>query len=60
MKYYCSILLQNLQFVLFFVFPESQKTDSDRVRESLLLKELVNVVNQRDELVTHLDDQEKA
>jgi len=41
-------------------FSESQKTDADRVRESLLLQELVNVVNQRDELVTHLDDQEKA
>ncbi|OXA59855.1 EH domain-binding protein 1-like protein 1 isoform X2 [Folsomia candida] len=39
---------------------ESQKTDADRVRESLLLQELVNVVNQRDELVDRLDDQEKA
>jgi len=44
----------------FFYFPETQKTSEDRMRESLLLNELVSVVNQRDELVTHLDDQEKA
>ncbi|CAG7722017.1 unnamed protein product, partial [Allacma fusca] len=36
------------------------KTESDRVREALLLEELVTVVNKRDELVTHWDDQERA
>ncbi|CAL8110865.1 unnamed protein product [Orchesella dallaii] len=39
---------------------EFQKTEADRVRESLLLQELIQVVNQRDELVSHMDDQEKA
>lgn len=39
---------------------EFDKTDADRVRESLLLQELIAVVNQRDELVAHMDDQEKA
>ncbi len=44
----------------FFMNTEFDKTDADRVRESLLLQELIAVVNQRDELVAHMDDQEKA
>lgn len=36
------------------------KTDEQRNREKLLLDELVQIVNKRDELVHHLDTQEKA
>ncbi|XP_046676069.1 EH domain-binding protein 1-like isoform X2 [Homalodisca vitripennis] len=37
-----------------------QKTEEQKLRENLLLAELVNIVNKRDELVHHLDSQEKA
>lgn len=37
-----------------------QKTEAQKVREKLLLDELVAIVNKRDELVQHLDNQEKA
>ena len=37
-----------------------RKTDEQRAREALLLDELVQIVNKRDELVHHLDNQEKA
>ncbi|KAK6619087.1 hypothetical protein RUM44_003469 [Polyplax serrata] len=37
-----------------------QKTEEQKVREALLLDELVSIVNKRDELVHHLDSQEKA
>ncbi|CAG2164230.1 unnamed protein product [Oppiella nova] len=37
-----------------------QKTESQKQREKLLLEELVTIVNKRDELVQHLDTQEKA
>lgn len=37
-----------------------KKTDAQKNREKLLLEELVAVVNKRDELVQHLDTQEKA
>lgn len=36
------------------------KTDEQRSREKMLLEELVQIVNKRDELVHHLDNQEKA
>lgn len=36
------------------------KTDEQRAREKMLLEELVQIVNKRDELVHHLDNQEKA
>ncbi|KAJ8679078.1 hypothetical protein QAD02_014865 [Eretmocerus hayati] len=37
-----------------------QKTAEQKVRENLLLEELVSIVNKRDELVHHLDSQERA
>ena len=39
---------------------EWQKTSEQKVREELLLEELVSIVNKRDELVHHLDTQERA
>ncbi|KAG8226224.1 hypothetical protein J437_LFUL006326 [Ladona fulva] len=37
-----------------------QKTEEQKVRENLLLDELVSIVNKRDELIHQLDSQEKA
>lgn len=37
-----------------------QKTPEQKMRENLLLEELVSIVNKRDELVHHLDTQERA
>ncbi|XKL66739.1 hypothetical protein PGB90_010159 [Kerria lacca] len=37
-----------------------QKTEEQKLKENLLLNELLNIVNKRDELVHHLDSQEKA
>uniref|UniRef100_T1IPS9 Calponin-homology (CH) domain-containing protein n=1 Tax=Strigamia maritima TaxID=126957 RepID=T1IPS9_STRMM len=37
-----------------------QKTEAMKEREKLLLDELIQVVNKRDELVQHLDNQEKG
>lgn len=37
-----------------------RKTEEQRIREAILLDELVQIVNKRDELVHHLDTQEKA
>ncbi|KAK9510325.1 hypothetical protein O3M35_005131 [Rhynocoris fuscipes] len=37
-----------------------QKTEEQKLRENLLLSELVSIVNKRDELVHHLDSQERA
>ncbi|XP_066151430.1 EH domain-binding protein 1 isoform X2 [Euwallacea fornicatus] len=37
-----------------------KKTEEQRTREQALLDELVQIVNKRDELVHHLDSQEKA
>lgn len=39
---------------------EWQKTADQKKREDLLLDELVSIVNKRDELVHHLDNQERA
>lgn len=36
------------------------KTEEQRAREKMLLAELVQIVDKRDELVHHLDSQEKA
>ncbi|XP_069992092.1 uncharacterized protein [Penaeus vannamei] len=40
--------------------PDWQKTEAQKLREKLLLEELVTIVNKRDELVIHLDNQERA
>ncbi|XP_017772923.1 PREDICTED: EH domain-binding protein 1 isoform X2 [Nicrophorus vespilloides] len=37
-----------------------RKTEDQRAREKVLIDELVQIVNKRDELVHHLDSQEKA
>ncbi|XP_061165765.1 EH domain-binding protein 1-like isoform X3 [Saccostrea echinata] len=37
-----------------------QKTEAQKHREKLLLDELVEIVNKRDEMVQHLDSQERA
>lgn len=37
-----------------------QKTEDQKHRETLLLAELITIVNKRDELVHHLDSQEQA
>ena len=48
-------------FLLFFLFDaDSIKTDAQRAREKKLLDDLVQIVDKRDELVRHLDNQEKA
>ncbi|XP_031834819.1 eps15 homology domain containing protein-binding protein 1 isoform X3 [Nomia melanderi] len=39
---------------------DSRKTSEQKMRENLLLEELVSIVNKRDELVHHLDTQERA
>lgn len=48
-------------FFLFLLFPiDWQKTKSQRERETLLLEELVKIVDKRNELVQNQDCQEKA
>ncbi|KAI5736836.1 hypothetical protein M8J76_007648 [Diaphorina citri] len=52
--------LLNLELRSILSIEEWQKTEDQKKRESLLLSELVNIVNKRDELVHHLDSQERA
>ncbi|VDM32978.1 unnamed protein product [Hydatigera taeniaeformis] len=46
--------------VSFCSLADSQKTAEDRAREELLLREVVEVVNERNEIVQELDYQEQA
>ncbi|EFX86638.1 hypothetical protein DAPPUDRAFT_44451 [Daphnia pulex] len=52
------LLDQELRDIL--AIEDWQKTEAQKLREKLLLEELVAIVNKRDELVHHLDSQEKA
>jgi len=54
----CALLEQEIRDIL--DIEDWQKTEAQKLREKLLLEELVAVVNKRDELVHHLDSQEKA
>jgi hypothetical protein len=55
-----NIILITVLLLFFQTFADWQKTEEQKVRENLLLDELVTIVNKRDELVHHLDSQEKA
>lgn len=50
----------NLELQKIASIEEWRKTEEQRKREQMLLDELVQIVNKRDELVHHLDTQEKA
>ncbi|XP_017753383.1 PREDICTED: EH domain-binding protein 1 isoform X4 [Eufriesea mexicana] len=52
------LLNQELRTIL--AVDEWRKTPEQKMRENLLLEELVSIVNKRDELVHHLDTQERA
>lgn len=54
------LFLQLFLFLRSFPFTDWRKTDDLKKREELLLKELVNIVNLRDEIVQELDFHERG
>ncbi|ESO87737.1 hypothetical protein LOTGIDRAFT_127247 [Lottia gigantea] len=54
----CDLLKRELQAMM--AIDDWQKTEAQKKRERLLLEELVQIVDKRDELVQHLDSQERA
>ncbi|XP_046400354.1 EH domain-binding protein 1 isoform X2 [Ischnura elegans] len=54
----CELLNRELRSIL--SIEDWQKTQEHKLRENLLLDELISVVNKRDELIHQLDSQEKA
>ncbi|XP_065347963.1 EH domain-binding protein 1 [Cloeon dipterum] len=58
LKRRCELLNRELRSIL--SIEDWRKTEEQKLRETLLLQELVSLMDKRDELVHHLDSQERA